>query len=63
MSGNKPRGMSRRSLLTVAETAEILNVSSRMIRRLIKDKKLPIVRVGRAVRIRPEVLDTLIDGE
>jgi excisionase family DNA binding protein len=63
MSGPKLPRRSRRSLLTAAEVAEILNVSTRSVRRLIKDGKLPIVRVGRAVRILPEALETLIDGE
>jgi excisionase family DNA binding protein len=63
MSGPKLPRTSRRSLLTADEVAEILNVSTRSVRRLIKDGKLPIVRVGRAVRIRPEALETLIDGE
>jgi excisionase family DNA binding protein len=50
-------------LLTAAETAEILNVSLRTVRRLIAQKKLAIVRVGHAVRIRPEALAALIGGE
>jgi excisionase family DNA binding protein len=63
MSDPNPPRISRRSLLTAAEVAEILNVSLRSVRRLIKDRKLPIVHVGRSVRIRPEVLDKLIGGE
>jgi excisionase family DNA binding protein len=63
MSGPNPPRTSRRPLLTAAEVARILNISIRQVRRLIKDGKLPIVRVGRAVRIRPESLDKLIDGE
>jgi excisionase family DNA binding protein len=47
-------------LLTAADAAEILNVSLRSVRRLIKSQKLPVVRIGRAVRIRPEALATLI---
>ena len=58
---NPPRTL-RRSLLTAAEVAEMLSVSLRSVRRLIKDGKLPIVRVGRAVRIRPEALEALIEG-
>jgi excisionase family DNA binding protein len=63
MSGPKSSPTSRRFLLTAAEVAEILHVSIRSVRRLIKDGKLPIVRVGRSVRIRPEALETLIDGD
>ena len=50
-------------LLTAAEAAVTLNLSVRSVRRLIADKRLPIVRIGRAVRIRPEALAALIDGE
>jgi excisionase family DNA binding protein len=63
MSDPNPPHTSRRPLLTAAEVAEILNVSLRSVRRLIKDGKLPIVHVGRSVRIRPEALQALIDGE
>ena len=50
-------------LYTVEEVADRLNVSIRTVRRRIKDKTLPIVRFGRLVRIRPEVLAALIGGE
>jgi excisionase family DNA binding protein len=48
-------------LLTAAEVAERLNISVRSVRRLIKDGRLPIVRIGGSVRIRPEALATLIN--
>jgi len=51
----------RAPLLTAAEVGEILHISLRSVRRLVKDGKLPIVRVGRLVRIRPEALAALID--
>lgn len=57
-----PRSL-RASLLTAAETAGILHVSLRSVRRLIADGKLPIVRVGRLVRVRPGALAALIDGK
>ena len=60
-SPDAPRTL-RRSLLTAAEVARILNISLRSVRRLIKDGKLPIVHVGRSVRIRPEALEAFIDG-
>jgi excisionase family DNA binding protein len=53
----------RAPLLTAAEVAEILKVSLRSVRRLIADKELPIVRIGRAVRIRPEALEAMIEGK
>jgi excisionase family DNA binding protein len=60
-SPDAPRTL-RRSLLTAAEVAEMLSVSLRSVRRLIKDGKLPIVHVGRPVRIRPDTLEAFIDG-
>jgi len=62
MSGPNPPHTSRRPLLTVAGVAKILNVSPRTVRRLIKDGKLPILHVGRSVRIRPEAIEAFIDG-
>lgn len=50
-------------LLTAAEAAAILRVSLRTVRRLIADGTLPIVRVGHLVRIRPEALAAMIEGE
>ena len=63
MPGPNPPRIPQRALLSAAEVAEVLNVSIRTVRRLIKDKKLSVVHVGRAVRIRPEALETLIGGE
>jgi excisionase family DNA binding protein len=61
MCGPKLPRISRAPLLTAAQVAEILNVNLRSVRRLIKAGKLPIVRIGRAVRIRPETLAALIE--
>jgi excisionase family DNA binding protein len=47
-------------LLTAQEVADQLNVSLRTIRRLIAQKKLAIVRIGKAVRIRPETIVSFI---
>jgi excisionase family DNA binding protein len=43
-------------LLTVREVAERLRVHPITVRRLIKDGKLPVVRIGRAIRVREEDL-------
>ena len=59
----KPHAELQAPLLTVEQVAGILNLSVRTVRRLVKDNKLPIVRIGRAVRVRPEVLAALIRGE
>jgi excisionase family DNA binding protein len=38
-------------LRTIEETAELLSVSVRTVRRLIESGALPVHRIGRAVRI------------
>jgi excisionase family DNA binding protein len=50
-------------VLTVAETAAALKVSTRTVRRLIKAKKLAVVRVGGSVRVRAKPLAALTRGE
>jgi len=45
---NPPAG---EALLTVHQVAENWQVSQRTIRRMIADGRLPIIRLGRAVRI------------
>jgi excisionase family DNA binding protein len=47
-------------LLTVPEVAEILKLSCRTVRRLIEDKRLRVVHIGRAVRVHPDAVTALI---
>jgi excisionase family DNA binding protein len=47
-------------LLTVGETAAILNLSTRTVRRLIASGTIPVVSIGRSVRIRPRDVERLI---
>jgi len=49
-----------RALLTVPEVAELLRLSPRSVRRLIAEGRLPIVRLGHAIRIRPQDVDALV---
>jgi excisionase family DNA binding protein len=49
-----------RRLLTVEEVAALLNLSTRQVRRMIAADRLQATRLGRAVRIRPEVLAVLL---
>lgn len=46
-------------LLTIQETAAILKVSPITVRRFIKSRRLPAVRVGRALRVRREDVESL----
>ena len=47
-------------LLTVEAAAERLSTSPRFIRRLIAERRIEFVKVGRHVRIRASVLDDFI---
>jgi len=49
-------------LLTVAEVASRLRVSTKTIRRVIARGELHAVRIGRAVRIDPQEIERLIDA-
>ena len=51
-----------KQLLTLEDACERLQVSEATIRRLVKDGELRVVRIGRAIRVRPEDLDAFIDG-
>ena len=47
-------------LLTVDEAAERLGTSTRFVRRLIFERRIAFVKVGRHVRITPSDLDAYI---
>ena len=50
----------RKRLLTVAETASFFQVSEKTIRRLIARGELPCSRIGRSIRIDPEVIEKIV---
>lgn len=47
-------------LLTIAEAAAVLGTTERFPRRLIAERRIEFVKVGRHVRIRASVLDEFI---
>jgi excisionase family DNA binding protein len=52
-------------LLTVAEVAQWLSVSSSLVYQLVESGKLPIYRIGNgrgAIRFRPEDIEAYLDG-
>ncbi len=59
--GNADRGNADRLLLTVEEAAEQLNVTVRNVREHIYRHRLPIVKVGRLVRIEQSELEAFIE--
>lgn len=52
----------RRLPLSVAEAAAYLNVPERFVRRLIAERRVPFLKVGYHVRLRPEDLDVYLEG-
>lgn len=50
-------------LLTAAEVADQLRVSTMTIYRLIRSGELPAVRVGRNYRVRAEELEAYLQGQ
>lgn len=47
-------------LLTVAEVADRLRLAKSTVYQFIRDGELAAVRLGRAVRIKPEAVDTFL---
>ena len=59
--GTGDHGMRKaQPLYTVAEAAEILHVSQKTVRRLIKSEQLRVIRIGGLLRIDPMDLQDLI---
>lgn len=50
-------------LLTVAEVADMLRVSTMTVYRLIRTGELPAVRVGRSYRVKSADLDTYLEAQ
>lgn len=49
-------------LLTVPEAAERLNTSERFIRRMINERRIQFIHVGRHVRIAESILDAFVSA-
>ncbi len=50
-----------RKPLDVEEAAEYLGVKTRFIRRLVDERRIAFLKVGRFVRLDPDVLDRFLD--
>lgn len=50
-----------KTLLTMEEAAELLRISAVTVRRLIADKQIKSIRVGRQIRIRQQELNDYLD--
>jgi excisionase family DNA binding protein len=58
---NRNPGDDPRRLLDLADIARITGTSERFARRLIQERRLPTVKVGRYVRVRSSDLDAYLD--
>jgi excisionase family DNA binding protein len=47
-------------LLTLAEVAALLRLSPRSVRRYVASGQLRVLRIGRAVRVKPRELDAFL---
>ena len=56
----KAQSLAHSALMSVANVADALAVSIRTVRRMIAAGDIPIVRIGRAVRIRRVDVEALI---
>jgi excisionase family DNA binding protein len=50
-------------LLEVPRVAHLLSVSEEYVRRLIRAKKIPVVRLGKRYRIKPTDLEAFIEAQ
>ena len=46
-------------LLTVTKAAELANISRVSIYRMVKDGRIPCIRIGKLIRIKPEMIGIL----
>lgn len=51
------------AVLTIAEVAEILNITPTTVRRHIKNNDLPHIRIGKLVRIPKDYLIAYLHGD
>jgi excisionase family DNA binding protein len=63
VQGNASNGVhARPRLLTATDVARELNVSRSFAYQMMQRGTIPVVRLGRAVRVRPQDLDAFIDA-
>lgn len=55
--------MTKGQLLTVDQAAERLNVSTRFVRRLVDERRVPYLKIGKFVRFAEDELDAWIEAK
>ena len=61
--GAKPMSSNEMSVYTVKETAAILKISCQQVRRMIRNKELEAIMVGREWRIQENKLKDFLNGK
>ena len=56
------QSLDRDALLTVAQAGEYLGTGERFIRRLITERRIGFVKVGKYVRLERSTLDAFVDA-
>lgn len=59
---NEANGVAGDRLLTVAEAGEYLGTGERFVRRLITERRISYVKLGKYVRLQRSILDSFIDA-
>jgi len=60
---SRPRLSAATPLLDVAAVAQAMGVTERHIRRLVTERRIPFLKVGRFVRFDPGALDVWLDQQ
>jgi len=55
--------MTTRQLLRIPELAEQLGVTERFIRRLVFERRIPYLKIGKFIRFDPEAVDDWIGDQ
>lgn len=55
-----PAAANPNHLLTVREVAAVFQVSEKTIRRMVAAGELPVIRLGRSVRLHPKVIEKIV---
>ena len=58
----EPRRLPGDGLLTVAQAGEYLGTGERFIRRLITERRISFVKIGKYVRLERSALEALVDA-
>jgi excisionase family DNA binding protein len=56
-----PKTQNNTPLLDIDETARLLNTTPRFVRRLVQERRVPYLKVGRFIRFDPHEIDTWLD--